>query len=277
MLNDRFKRMNHFALNGWRVHSIIHILCLFSVSVFAQVGGRSSFEFVNVPNSARLAALGGVNVSLADRDVNFFSANPALIGDTLNGFASASYQFYVADIGQAFLSYAHPFSKLGTVTFGIQHINYGAIQGYDASGIETAEFNSGETALMVSKNHQISNFRVGVTVKGILSSLAGYRASALMADVGGVFIHPDRQFTVGMVFKNIGLVTAEYSSESDTRLPFDVQVGATLKPEHMPLRFSLTAFNLSRPDVPGSPGFKTFRRWRGSWCYAWLFHSHPVD
>ena len=81
----------------------------YSSTAFAQTGGKKSFEFLNVPNNARLAALGGVNVSLADRDINFFFSNPALVGDTLAGFASASYQFYVADIGQATFSYAHNF------------------------------------------------------------------------------------------------------------------------------------------------------------------------
>ena len=48
-----------------------------------------------------------------------------------------------------------------------------------------------------------------------------------------------------MVFKNLGFVFSEYSETSDTRVPFDLQVGATFKPEHMPIRFSLTAYNLA--------------------------------
>lgn len=241
--------MNYFAHNSWPVHSLIILLCFFSVSVFAQIGGRSAFDFMNVPHNGRLAALGGVNVSLTDRDANFFSANPALVGDTLNGIASASYQSYVAGIGNAFLSYVHPFSRLGTVAFGIQHVNYGSLQGYDASGLETAEFKSGETALMISKAHQISNFRLGISLKGAFSSIAGYRSTAVMADLGGVFIHPGQRFTAGIVFKNIGFILSEYSETNGKRLPFDVRLGATLKPEHMPLRFSLTAFNLSTPDA----------------------------
>ena len=51
----------------------ISLLCMITTTAFAQLGGKKSFEFLNVPNNARLAALGGVNVSLADRDINFFS------------------------------------------------------------------------------------------------------------------------------------------------------------------------------------------------------------
>src|ERR1044072_254409 len=122
-------------------------------SSFAQLGGKISFEFLTVPTHARLAALGGLNVSLADRDVNFFYANPALVSDTLNGFASANYQIYTADIGQAAFSYAHHFNTVGLLAFGVQHLGYGTIKSYDATGQEIGDYKSGETALVISKSH----------------------------------------------------------------------------------------------------------------------------
>ena len=218
---------------------------LLSSSVYAQPGGQNSFDFLNVPNHARLNALGGVNVSLRDRDVNFFTSNPALNSDSLDGFASASYQAYVARIGHASVAYQHPFSKLGSLTFGVQHINYGSIQGYDPNGIETSEFNSSETSLFVSKSHTVGNFRMGATIKGAFSNLAGFRATAILADVGGLFVHPKQAFSAGLVFKNIGAVIADYGSDN-TRVPFDVQLGLTFKPAHMPVRFSFTGYKLSK-------------------------------
>lgn len=242
--------MKYFGQKSWRLYfTVLIVLSLVSFHSFSQIGGRNSFDFINIPNTARLAAMGGINVSLADRDVNFFSSNPALVSDSLKSFASVNYQFYVADIGHAFLSYAHPFPKWGTITFGVQHLNYKTIQGYDANGIETAEYAAGETAFLVGKSHQISNFRMGATLKGIFSSIAGYHASGIMMDIGGVFLHPNQRLSVGMTIKNLGLIISNYSRSNSSTLPFDVQVGATLKPEHMPLRFSLAAFNLTRPDA----------------------------
>jgi len=215
----------------------------------AQIGGLKSFEFLNTPNNARLAALGGVNTSLSDRDLNFFFYNPATAGDSLAGFASATYQFFAARTGQATFAYSHRFKKLGTLNFGVQHLSYGTIQGYDASGMETGDFESGETALVISKSHQVSHFRLGAGLKVIFSNIAGYRASAMAVDLGGMFIHPREQLTIGMVIRNAGVVLSEYSETSNTEMPFDVQVGATYKPEHMPLRFSLTAYNLARKNI----------------------------
>ncbi len=231
----------------------ISLLCMITPAAFAQLGGKKSFEFLNVPNNARLAALGGINVSLADRDVNAMFSNPTLTGDTLAGFASASYQFYVADVGQATAAYAHKFRKIGMLTFGVQYLNYGQIKSYDATGAEIGDYKSGESALFVSKSHQISNFRFGATLKMAFSSIAGYRANAVMMDIGGLFVHPKHDFTVGLTIKNMGFVLSDYSETSSSRLPFDVRIGATLKPEHMPLRFSLAAYNLTDRYDPNEP------------------------
>lgn len=203
-----------------------------------------TFEFLRLPAHARLAALGGVNVSLADRDVSFFHSNPALTGDTLNGFAAAAYQLYVGDVGNALFSYAHGSDRLGQLIIGIQHTSYGSFQGYDPSGVETLEYDAGETAIVVGRTHRAGHFRLGASFRVILSNIAGYRATAVALDLGGVFKHPTEELSVGLVMKNLGLVLSDYRDGSSTSLPFDVQVGVTFKPEHMPLRFSFTGFDL---------------------------------
>lgn len=232
-----------------RCFILFFCLTLSTISAQAQVGGKNTFDFLNLPPGARLAGLGGVNVSLADRDLNFMVGNPALFSDSLAGVASASYEFYVADIGQAFVSYAHEFGGAGTFAFAIQHLNYGTINGFDDTGMETAEFQSGETALMVARSHQVNNFRVGATLKAVFSNIAGYRASGLLLDLGGIFIHPEKFLNVGLVIKNLGVMLNDYSDDSSRKLPFDVQLGTTFKPQHMPLRFSLTAYHLTQPDI----------------------------
>lgn len=220
---------------------------MLSVHCLAQFGGKSSYEFLNVPASARLAGLGAVNVSLADRDVNFFFSNPALVTDSLAGYGSAGYTFYVGDIGQAVVAYTHNFDRIGALSFGVQHVDYGELQGYDATGAEIGSFNSGETALVVSKSHTVGVFTLGVNLKGVFSSLAGYRSTALLADVGGTFRHPKEDLTIGLVIRNVGFVLSDYTETGNTTIPFDVQAGVTFKPQHMPLRVSATVYNLARP------------------------------
>lgn len=227
---------------------LVYVLCLASAAAYAQTSGSSSFTFIDTPASARLAALGGVNTSLADRDVTFFFSNPALTGDSLAGWGSVGHRFFIAGIGQSTVAYSARLNRIGTLQFGIQHMDYGTIDGYDPSGMELGEFAARETALLVSKSHTIRHYRFGVTMKGVFSSLAGFRSSALLFDIGGVFIHPEKDLSVGLVIRNAGFVLSEYSESGRTSLPFDVQLGVTFKPEHMPVRFSFTVHDLADAD-----------------------------
>lgn len=224
------------------------LVLVFPSYCFAQLGGKHFFEFLNVPVTARLAGLGGVNVSLVDRDPDFFATNPALTGDSLDRLASLSYQFYAGDIGQAFVSYTHHAHR-AAVTFriGVQHLNYGQIQGYDPGGAETGIYHASETALIFSASHQRGNFRIGANLKPVFSNIAGFRYGGILFDIGGVFVHPEKSVTVGMVIRNAGFRLG--ANRTQGTLPFDVQLGTTFKPEHMPIRFSLTAHQLTQGDI----------------------------
>ena len=209
-----------------------------------------SFNSLELPVHAAIAAIGGVNVSSVDKEVVFFQNNPALSSDTLNSWAGANHLFYFANVGFSTFAYQHNFHKIGPIAFGINHLSLGNIEGYDATGMALGDFNSGETTLVLSKAHQAGHFRVGINLKGVFSNLAGYRSSALAVDIGGTFVHPSHDLSIGLVIKNVGWVMNEFSPTSSSKLPFDVQAGLSYKPEHMPFRFSLTAYRLADYNIP---------------------------
>ncbi|UII32728.1 type IX secretion system protein PorQ [Fulvivirga ulvae] len=230
---------------------IIAVVCLLAICSIghAQVGGQRSYEFLNIPYSARTSGLGGVNVSLADVDLNMVYSNPALTSDTLSGHLSFNYLSYFADINSFSFVYQHDFGKYGEWFFGANHFDYGTIESFDNTGADLGEVESGETVVYLGRSHSIAHFTVGATFKFVNSSIAGYTSNALAMDIGGVFKHPSQKFTTGLVFKNIGLVTSQYTDTDEAKLPFDVQFGASFKPSHMPFRFSFTGYNLYQRDV----------------------------
>ncbi|MCS6975159.1 MAG: type IX secretion system protein PorQ [Cyclobacteriaceae bacterium] len=207
----------------------------------------TTYSFLRIPPHARLQALGGENISEADRDVNYMFTNPALVGDSLSGNASVGYLFYLADIGQSTAAYAHTFPHAGTLLFGFRHVNYGSLEGYDNTGAPLGTFRSSDTELVIGKTMQSGVFRFGLNIKGIFSNLAGFRSTALLTDAGGAFIHPNKRLTIALAFRNLGLVVNDFSPSANSTLPFDVQAGTTFQPEHMPVRFSFTITRLTRP------------------------------
>lgn len=210
----------------------------------------ASFPTLSLPVSAEISGVSGVNVSDNKLSVAQFQNNPSLSSDTLDGSLSVSHLFYFAGTGFTSFAFQNNFRSVGLISFGVSHLSLGNVDGYDLFGTPIGSFNSGETVLAVGKSHQVNQFRFGVNLKGVFSNLAGYRASAVSLDLGGLFIHPQKDFTIGLVIKNVGVVTREYSATSSSSIPFDVQAGITYKPEHMPLRFSATAYHLTEYNSP---------------------------
>ncbi|MEP3388594.1 MAG: type IX secretion system protein PorQ [Reichenbachiella sp.] len=214
--------------------------------LFAQLD--NSFQFLNLPIGARVAGLGGVISSSTDEDVNLFLSNPALLDSANDNHVSWSHLGFYADVKYNTLAYAKTFERAGTFGVGIQHLGYGSIDSYDASGNSVGSFDASETAVVVSHSHQLSVFKLGANLKYVYSGIYTYNSSALSLDIGGVFVHPEKEFMVSVLFKNLGFVMSEYSDTADSSLPTDLQIGLTFKPEHMPFRFSFTGFNLLNPN-----------------------------
>ena len=228
---------------------LVLFLWLLSVShAMAQFGGQRSFQFLNLPTTARVAGLGGVNVSNWDQDAQMFLSNPGLMDSASIGHAGLTYQSLVADISYGTLTYIHKFPTPGVWGLGVQYLNYGDFQGFDPSGAPTSDFSGSEVAFVVAYARPLGPIQLGANLKFMHSALAGFNASAMMLDIGGTFRHPSQDLTFGLTFRNIGVILSEFTETSDSELPFDVQLGVTFKPKHMPFRFSLTGYNLGLVD-----------------------------
>ena len=224
------------------------LLCLLR-GYDAQSQSSDSFTSLQQPSFAKMAGLGGVNTSLYHGGNSFFLYNPALLSEQGNDHLSLSYSLLPGGAGLSNANYNFNITKLGTLGAGLQYISYGQIQGYDNTGAPTNVFTPNDFTFSISHARQVNNFRIGATLKFSNTSIDGYSGNAILFDLGGVFIHPDKDFTVGMAIKNFGFVTSEFSSTSNTTLPFDVQIGTSIKPEHMPIRFSITLHQLHQWDL----------------------------
>ena len=232
-----------------KVGKLVGVLaCLLQMSFsYGQLGGNQSFEFLNLPVGARAAGLGGVIVSSTSSDINLFMSNPALLDSTNHNHASWSYFPFYAHVNYNTLAYAYNFDKIGLMSIGVQHLGYGEFDGYDEAGESTGNFKASETAIVVSKSHQLSIFRLGLSMKFVNGHIDTYSSSALAFDIGGTFIHPDKELSASLLFKNAGFILSDFTGSEDSSLPFDVQVGVTFKPDHMPFRLTATIYNLSQP------------------------------
>ena len=214
-----------------------------------QLGGRTVFPFLDLPPSAHLAALGGMSVSDRNDDPTMLYGNPALLNADMDGRLALSYVAYLADIKQSTAAYVFNTEKAGRFGVGITYLNYGSFESYDPAGNSLGTFGVNEYTVGVTDSYTKGKFTFGATTKLAVSSIAGSRSLAGVADAGVVYKHPTADFTAGLAVKNAGYQFSPYPGTDRGRLPLDVQIGATVKPEHMPLRFSLTAHHLQQWDI----------------------------
>ena len=214
-----------------------------------QLGGRAVFPFLNLPPSAGLAALGGMSPSARTDDPSMLYGNPALLNADMDGRLALSYVGYVADIKQSTAAYVFNTPKLGRLGVGITYLNYGSFESYDAAGNSLGTFGVNEYTAGLTDAYTKGKFTFGATAKLAVSSIAGSRSLAGVADAGVVYKHPTADFTAGLVAKNLGYQFVPYPGTDRGPLPLDVQLGATVKPEHMPVRFSLTAHHLQQWQI----------------------------
>lgn len=181
--------------------------------------------------------------------MNMVTANPALLSEEMDGQVSLSYVGYLADIKQSHAVYAFNSEKLGRWAASINYLNYGDFVQRDASGMELGTFNVNDYTLALTHAREMEAFTIGATAKVAVSSIAGNKAVGVLADAGAVFKHPEKDFTVGLAFKNVGYQVKTYDGGERQEMPWDAQLGLTYKPEHMPVRLSLTAHRLYQFDI----------------------------
>jgi len=218
-------------------------------SVWGQVGGTQSYSVLQIPANAKLAALGGTNVS--DRyEVNNIMENPALMDSVTLMQGSVSYLDYLADIQMSQLAYATKIGKTEGIWFaGIRYFNLGVIDQTDEIGNVLGSFKSREYTVTVGHSRRAGNFSFGANIKVLGSNIVNVTSGALLFDLGGTFIHPTADFTAGLVISNLGFVFDRYTEAGEIDIPWDVRAGVTFKPQYMPFRFSLTAHSLVNGDL----------------------------
>ncbi|APY12248.1 penicillin-binding protein [Seonamhaeicola sp. S2-3] len=229
------------------LRKIISLFCLcFSASIFAQLGGEHTYQFLNLISSPRQAALGGKVLTNVDYDVTQGMFNPATINVEMDNQLALNYTSYLGGISYGTASYAYTIDRR-TQTFhaGITYINYGSFDGYDEDGNSTGTFSGGETALSFGYARQIgySDFYLGGNLKFISSKLEQYTSFGAAVDVGLLYINDYLDFNAALVIRNLGTQITTYAGLHES-LPFEVSFGMSQRLENVPIRWHVTFENL---------------------------------
>jgi len=231
---------------------ILVIALVVSTACLSQVGGRATYQFLNLVNSPRQAALGGKTITNYDYDPTQGLYNPATINPEMDNQLSLNYVNYIGDINYGSAAYAYQWDRRKTqvLHIGATYINYGSFDGFDEQGNETASFSGGEVALSVghARNIAFTNFHVGGNLKLISSKLEQYTSFGAALDLGVFYLYEDWDLHISAVARNIGTQITPYEDTYE-KLPFELILGISQTLENIPIRWHFTLENMQRWEV----------------------------
>ena len=222
-----------------------------TVTVLAQLGGKATYQFLNLMSSPRQAALGGKIITNIDYDVTQALYNPATINADMDNQLALNYASHLGDISYGTAAYAYTVDRR-TQTFhaGVTFVNYGNFEGYDENGNNTGAFTGNETAISFGYALQLgfSDFYAGANIKLISSKLEQYSSLGGALDLGLIYIDEYLDFNAALVVRNIGTQFTTYAGLNEP-LPLEIDIGLSQKLENLPMRWHLTFENLQQWSI----------------------------
>ncbi len=227
------------------------ILLLYFTAAYAQVGGQSVYQFLNLVTSPRQAALGGKVITIYDEDVNQSQFNPANINEEMDNHLAVNYGSYFGEVNYGTAAYAYTYDRhLQTFFIGANYVNYGSFEGYSENGQKTGNFTGSESALSFGYSYNIpfTDIHLGATGKIISSTLESYNSFGTAVDVGITYIDEPNDINWAFVIRNFGTQISTYSGTRE-KLPAEILVGVSQLVENVPVRWHLTLENLQQWNI----------------------------
>lgn len=224
---------------------LLTLLLGLTLAAHAQVN-NGTFSFLRATNSARVAALGGLPLPLADGDIQLATFTPTAIDPSMNNKLGLSYVDYYTDINFASVQYSRTFEKLGSFAATVQYHNYGHFEETSESGIQIGEFSGSDYAINLGWGRRLTpHWSIGAAFKYAGYQREMYAAGAIAVDVAGSYL-TDNGWLLSLTARNLGIQLFNNFDYRVTTLPWSIDFGASKRLEHLPLTVMLWYDDIQR-------------------------------
>ncbi|RWW98923.1 type IX secretion system protein PorQ [Flavobacterium cerinum] len=229
----------------------LYLLLFYTALSFSQIGGKSTYQFLNLVTSPRQAALGGKIITLHDYDVNQAIFNPATINPEMDNHLSANYGSYYGEVSYGTAAYAYTWDRhVQTFHVGVSYVDYGTFEGRNENGLITGDFTGSEIAISggYAYNVPYTDLYFGANAKFISSTLESYNSFGAAVDIGALYVDKDNDINYAVVLRNAGMQITTYAGMQE-KLPLEIIAGISQEMENVPLRWHLTLENLQQWNI----------------------------
>lgn len=226
------------------------IALFFLINLSAQTGGNSTFALLDLPFSARAAALGTDFISAKDQDLNLAIANPSLYNAKMHQHVGFNQAFLAGGINYGMVNYARKFKNDMTGGASLRYVNYGKQERRDENGTSLGHFSPAEFIFGAGLGKQLNpQISIGANVNLIYSQLESFSALGASVDLAGTYELESANLLVTALVKNAGYQFKSYTANNRGNLPAEFQLAIAHKLKHAPFRFSLLMHHLNKWDI----------------------------
>lgn len=220
------------------------VLLLSALLVEAQES-QTVYNFLRLPVSAHVAALGGDNITLTEDDATLIFHNPALINNVTDRTVNLNIMTYMEGTTTGSASFVRAAGERGTWGITGQYMGYGTMKETTVAGEQTGEFSARDMAVGGTFAYSLSErFSGGITAKFVASYIGQYHSLGAAIDLGLNYYNSESELSVSAVARNLGGQLSAYEDDFE-RLPLDLQVGFTKRLLRSPLRLSASLVKLN--------------------------------
>ena len=218
---------------------------LFSALLTKAQESQTVYNFLRLPVSAHVAALGGDNSTLVEDDATLIFHNPALINNVTDRTLNLNFMTYMEGAVTGSASFIRAAGERGTWGASGQFMSYGTMKETTVSGQQIGEFSAKECAVGGSYAYALSEkFSGGITAKFVASYIGQYNSIGAAVDLGLNYYNSESELSVSAVARNLGGQLSAYEDDFE-RMPLDLQVGFTKRLLRSPLRISASIIRLN--------------------------------
>lgn len=219
--------------------ALIAILAVPALLSGAQ--NNNTYEFLNIPVSARAAALGGQNITIIENDFTMASQNPALLPCVSQRNISLSYMHYMKGVNIATASYSSFINERLGWAVNAEYMGYGKMTRADMYGNQLGEFTAKDMAMSATFSYEFNDYwSGGVTGKFLYSGYDTYSSLGIGFDFGLNYYKEQTDFSFSIVARNLGAQLKHYTGGTKEKLPANLLIGISKRLAHAPLRLSVT-------------------------------------
>ena len=237
----------------WQKKLLLLLLCQLStlisqLSTLKAQESQTAYNFLRLPVSAHVAALGGENITITDDDATLIFHNPSLINGVSDRTINLNYMTYMEGAKTASAAFVKGIGDRGTWGVTGQYMDYGTMRQTTANNEDLGNFSARDIALGGTFAYALTNtISGGITAKIVSSHIAGYSSLAVGFDLGLNYLNESGDLSISAVAKNLGGQVKAYEDTFDP-IPFDLQLGISKRLGNAPLRFSATLSRLTDWD-----------------------------